>query len=83
MQSRAIILVSLERSEKVMHEYVIFIHVYACFLCLNLKLVTLPEEKRTQNAPFKSVSASATICAPFEIVSDTITPPFLFVTVTV
>ena len=38
-----------------MHENVIFIHVYACFLCLNLKLGELPEENETIFALQKNV----------------------------
>ena len=39
-------MVSVDRSEKVMFKYYIFNHVYACFLYLNLKIVTLPAKKR-------------------------------------
>ena len=40
-------MVPLARSEKVKFKYYIFNHVYACFLCLNLKIMTLPAEKET------------------------------------
>ena len=38
-------MVSVDRSEKVTFKYGIFNHVYACFLCLNIKRLTLPAEK--------------------------------------
>ena len=38
-----------------MHENVIFIHFYDCFLYLNLKIVTLPAEKETIFALQKNV----------------------------
>jgi len=64
-------MVSLERSEKVMHEYVIFIYVYACFLCLNLKLVTLPEKQDTIWALIKLYRDTISLCnlGAIEIVS--------------
>ena len=37
----------IRRSEKVKFKCHVLIHVYRCFLCLNLKIVTLPAEKET------------------------------------